>query len=117
MVLLTTKKRKTTPLQTGNMNLDDFLENDQELISKQISLRIRLSVFAYAYEMCNESLISDGEFDALCLQVDPSIETGNAKMDKFFKEEFNPSTGQWIHKHPELTGIVHLYKKYYLKKS
>lgn len=97
------------------MNLDDFLEDDQELISKQIRLRIRLSVFAYAYEFDNESLISDGEFDALCLQVDPSIETGNVKMDKFFKTEFNPSTGQWIHKHPELQRIIELYKKYYKK--
>lgn len=115
--MLTTKKKKTTPLQAGNMNLDNFLEDDQELISKQIRLRIRLSVFAYAYEFANESLISDAEFDALCLQVDPSIETGNAKMDKFFKEQFNPSTGQWIHKHPELAKIVHLYKKYYSEKS
>jgi NAD-dependent DNA ligase len=95
------------------MNLDDFLEDDQEKISKQIRLRIRLSVFAYAYEFANESLIPDSEFDALCLQVDPSIETGNAKMDKFFKEQFNPSTGQWIHRHPELEKIVNLYKMYY----
>ena len=81
--------------------------------SDQIRLRIRLSVAAYAYEICNDSIMSDSEFDRQCLLIDPSIETGNAKLDKFFKEEFDPSTGQWIHKHPELNGIVRIYKNYY----
>ena len=83
------------------------------VISDQIRLRIRLSVAAYAYEICNDSIMSDSEFDQQCLLIDPSIETGNAKLDKFFKEEFDPSTGQWIHKHPELNGIVRIYKNYY----
>jgi len=34
-------------------------------------------------------------------------------MDNFFKTEFNPSTGQWIHKHPELDKIKIIYHKYY----
>lgn len=81
--------------------------------SDQIRLRIRLSVAAYAYEICNDSIMSDSEFDQQSLLIDPSIETGNPKLDKFFKEEFDPSTGQWIHKHPELNGIVRIYKNYY----
>lgn len=47
--------------------------------------RIRLSVAAYAYEYKNESIMSDAEFDALALQIDPSVSTGNRKLDTFFK--------------------------------
>ena len=100
------------------MSLEDFFVEEEKTtwgsqIEKQIRLRIQLSVAAYAYEMCDESIMSDSDFDQKCLLVDPSIETGNKKMDKFFKEEFNPSTGQWIHKHPELSGIIAIYKNFY----
>jgi len=98
------------------MSLEDFFVEDEawgSTVEKQIRLRIRLSVAAYAYEICNESIMTDHEFDKKCLEIDPSIETGNKKMDKFFKEEFDPSTGQWIHKHPELAGIINIYKKFY----
>lgn len=97
------------------MSLEDFYVDETwgSKIEKQIRLRIRLSVAAYAYEMCDDSIISDAEFDRKCLEIDPSIETGNKKLDKFFKEEFDPSTGQWIHKHPELNGIVRIYKNFY----
>ena len=86
---------------------------DQDIISEQIRLRIQLSVYAYAYEFENESLISDHEFDALCLKVDPEIKTGNRKMDNFFKNKFDPSSGYWIHKHPERRIIAELYERYY----
>ena len=98
------------------MSLEDFFVEDEawgSTVEKQIRLRIRLSVAAYAYEICNESIMTDHEFDKKCLEIDPSIETGNKKMDEFFKEEFDPSTGQWIHKHPELAGIINIYKKFY----
>lgn len=80
---------------------------------KEIRNRIRLSIYAYAYEIKNESLISDGEFDKMALEIEPDIMTSNEKLDKFFFEEFNPSTGQWIHKHPELEKVAKLYDKYY----
>ena len=102
------------------MSLEDFYVEEKQTtwgseIEKQVRLRIQLSVAAYAYEMCDESIISDSEFDQKCLLIDPSIETGNKKLDKFFKEEFDPSTGQWIHKHPDLSGIVSIYKNFYSK--
>jgi len=75
--------------------------------------RIRVSVAAYAYEFHAQSFMSDAEYDQMCALVDTSIITNNAKLDKFFGEHFNPSTGQWIHKHPELDGIKQLYEKYY----
>ena len=86
-------------------------------VERQIRLRIQLSVYAYAYEIANETLIPDHEFDCMCLKVDPSVKTGNKKMDKFFEKEFNPSTGQWIHKHPELGKIVNIYRKHYTKEQ
>lgn len=80
---------------------------------KEIRNRIRLSIYAYAYEFKNESLISDGEFDKMALEIEPDIMTSNEKLDKFFFEEFDSSTGQWIHKHPELEKVAKLYDKYY----
>lgn len=90
--------------------------------------RIRLSIAAYAYEFKNESIMSDGEFDKLCLQINPNkstIEDSHDEkqiqrydiLDKFFKEEFSPDTGQWIHKHPELEIVAWCYKKHYKRKK
>lgn len=100
------------------MSLEDFFVEEEKPtwgseIEKQIRLRIRLSIAAYAYEKCDDSIISDAEFDKKCLEINPKIETGNKKLDDFFRSEFDPSTGQWIHKHPELHKIAELYKKYY----
>jgi NAD-dependent DNA ligase len=83
------------------------------MINQEIRNRIKLSVAAYAYEMEDDSIMSDADFDNLCREIKVNETTGNEKMDNFFKTEFNPSTGQWIHKHPELNKIAEIYKKYY----
>lgn len=83
--------------------------------SREISNRIKISVAAYAYEFEDDSIMSDGDFDALALKIDPKVSTGNKKMDRFFKETFSPHTGQWIHKHPEIEGIKRIYLKHYKK--
>ena len=75
--------------------------------------RIRLSVAAYAYECKNDSIISDSEFDALALKIDPNKKTGNSKMDSFFKKHFATDTGMWIHRHPEKHKLDYLYRSYY----
>lgn len=67
--------------------------------------RIYLSVYAYLYEFEHNSPISDDEFDELSLAIKPEMETGHPVLDKFFREEFDPSTGMWIHKHPELDKV------------
>jgi hypothetical protein len=103
------------------MNIDDFLAVESattiERTAKelQIWLRIRLSIAAYAYEFCDNSIMSDAQFDRMCDSIKPSIKTGNKVMDKFFAEKFDPSTGQWIYKHPELDKIKRLYETYYNK--
>jgi hypothetical protein len=68
-----------------------------------------VSVWAYAYEMLDDPLVSDAEFDLECIQVDLGIDTGNATMDKFFKDNFDPFTGQWVHKHPDKLGLHKIY--------
>ena len=75
--------------------------------------RIRLSLWAYAYEMRGESLVSDKVFDEEARKVDLSVDTGNAKMDKWFKENFADYTGSWIGKHPELDKLAALYERLY----
>jgi len=98
------------------MSLEQFMGDESGWGTKiefQTWLRIKLSIAAYAYEFENSEIMSDADFDKKCLQVDPSIKTTNKRLDTFFKKEFDASTGQWIHKHPELNKIKELYKTYY----
>lgn len=64
-----------------------------------------VSVWAYAYEILNESIVDDATFDRVCKEIDLNIDTGNVKLDQWFKENFDPCTGQWIWKHPDLKQI------------
>jgi hypothetical protein len=68
--------------------------------------RIRLCVAAYAYEVLGAPVMSDAAFDALALTSDPSITTG--RFDEWWRAEFQPHTGQWIHTHPDLSGVARL---------
>jgi hypothetical protein len=99
------------------VTVDDFFTDDPvkwgTAVEKEIKRRIKLSVAAYSYEFADVSIISDAEFDKLSYEIDVSIITGNSVMDKFFKTSFDPSTGQWIHKHPQIDRIKQLYKLYY----
>lgn len=61
--------------------------------------------------------MSDAEFDRLSLEIDLSKTTSNQKMDSFFKKHFNPSTGVWIRKHPELDKLRYLYYVLYKKEE
>jgi hypothetical protein len=62
--------------------------------------RIRLAVWAYAYEKLNESLVSDETFDREAELVDLKVATGNPKMDLWFRKNFAACTGQWVNQHP-----------------
>jgi predicted small secreted protein len=100
------------------MSLEAFFEDEEtpvwgSPIEKQRRLRIKLCIAAYAYEFESESIISDAEFDKMCLDVDLTVDTENEMMDNYFKQHFDPSTGQWIHQHPEINKIKDLYSKYY----
>ena len=83
------------------------------MFNREIKNRILVSVAAYAYEYLNAPIMSDAEFDALAQQIDLTQDTGNKKLDDFFKNNFNADTGLWIHKHPEKTKLKYLHKEYY----
>lgn len=97
--------------------LESFFTDEKPVwgtdVEREVRLRIVLSVAAYSYEYENDSIMSDAEFDKTCLRVQPSMKTGNDRMDRFFRNKFDPSTGQWIRKHPELTRIKKIYNDYY----
>ena len=73
--------------------------------------RIKLSLWAYAYDFESDSMVSDGEFDDECKKVRLEVDTNRPDLDKWWRDNFSPSTGQWIRKHPELDGIKKLYKR------
>lgn len=75
----------------------------------EIRNRIQLSICAYAYEYRSVSLVADADFDAAAFAIRPAMATGKEELDKFFLEEFTPSTGMWIRKHPDLPGIAKRY--------
>lgn len=77
--------------------------------------RIRLAVYAYAYELRDESLATDHEFDQLARSIDPAVTTGNAVLDQFFRDHYQPDSGMWIHQHPDLDGIATIYHRYYIQ--
>jgi len=80
---------------------------------KQTRLRIKVAVAAYAYEILNQSIISDGEYDRLAKRIDPNKLTGNEVMDDFFRRHFKPHTGMWIHDHPEKSGLANILARVY----
>lgn len=72
--------------------------------------RIRLTLWAYAYEVAGSSIVSDSQFDAEALLSDTSIDTGH--IDDWWRSCFSPHTGMWIHIHPELDKVGKLYDRY-----
>jgi len=85
----------------------------QTKLEKERMNRIRLSIYAYAYEVENDSLVSDEEFDRLSRSIDPNVSTNHKVMDSFFRKKFHPDTGMWIHEHPEINRIKELYEKHH----
>lgn len=71
--------------------------------------RIRLTLWAYAYEIANAPFVSDERFDTEARQSDLSIETGY--LDDWWRTCFSPSTGMWIYMHPELEKVRKMYDR------
>lgn len=72
-----------------------------------------MSLWAYAYEIVGDSVVSDEKFDAECKLVDLSVSTTRPDLDEWWKNNFTPHTGMWIHNHPELDFIKRLYERFY----
>lgn len=82
----------------------------RSIIEQEVKRRIDIAVWAYAYEVMDAPLVDDSVFDLECMFVDLTVRTGNVVMDTFFEQEFNPSTGLWILKHPNIEGVKRIYK-------
>ncbi len=79
---------------------------------REKQLRICVALWAYAYEIMSDPLVSDARFDTVCKEIDLMQSTGNAKMDIWFQENFSPDTGQWIWTHPGLERLQQMYKRW-----
>ncbi len=79
-------------------------------VNPEIRNRIRLSVAAYAYEVRNDPIMTDAEFDILSTKIAPGVPTGDVKFDRFFSTYFTPHSGMWIHRHPDKAGLERVYK-------
>lgn len=82
-------------------------------VCEETRRRIKLSVWAYAYEVRNIALVNDGLYDFQSSLVDLSKSTNRPDLDFWFNCNFDPCTGIWIHKHPELDKIINLFERYY----
>lgn len=90
-------------------------------VSEEIRRRILLSIWAYAYEFEAISLVDDFTYDQEALKVNLDLNTSyegrnNSEIDKWFKENYNASSGMWIRNHPNLKRIKELYM-YHLEKK
>lgn len=74
--------------------------------------RIRVAVAAWAYEVRNDPIMSDAEFDALARSIDLGRSTQNQDMDQWFQENFNPNTGLWVYLHPDKGGLERIYRMF-----
>lgn len=81
--------------------------------------RIKIAVAAWAYEKGFKPIMSDGDYDELSKLVDAerAIATGNSRLDNFFRRHFDPSSGIWIHGHPDQRGLENIYARYYQQKK
>ena len=87
------------------------MESDDVKSENEKRRRIRLALWAYAYEIRDHSLVSDQEFDTEARLVDLSVDTDRPDLDVWYRENFAPYTGSWIHKHPELSRIEKTYAR------
>lgn len=85
------------------------------LVERERRRRIRVSVAAYAYEVKASPIMSDADFDHLCLEINPMRSTDNDVVDAFFRKHFSPSTGMWVRSHPDVEGLARIYDKHWSK--
>lgn len=81
------------------------------MINEEIRNRLKISVYAFAYEIKHDSLISDYEYDLLAKKINVNVSTNNKLLDEFFRDCYTPDSGMWVTKHPELGKLNKLYEK------
>jgi hypothetical protein len=96
-------------MATPTRNRDLFWQPWGTPVEIERRRRIRLSVWAYAYEIVGEPIVEDWRFDIEAYASDPTIITG--RLDDWWRASFQPFTGQWIHSHPETDRLTRLYRR------
>lgn len=71
--------------------------------------RIMVLLAALAYEKGYPEFMTDARFDELCNEIDLKKSTNRKDLDEWFKDNFNPHTGQWVSCFPELKRLETLY--------
>jgi hypothetical protein len=104
-----TPRREAASLRLARMQARKY----NPIVDTETRLRIKVALYAYTYEFESVPLVSDGEFDDLCSKINLEVSTRRPDLDKWFRDNFEPHTGQWIHKHPELEKLKHIYEEYY----
>lgn len=79
------------------------------IIERETRRRVHLCVATYAYEVADQPIMSDGQWDELAQKIDTRMGTGHPLLDEYFLTEFSPMTGLWIHDHPELEKVRHAF--------
>lgn len=79
-------------------------------VHEETRRRIRVAVAAWAYEVHNDPIMSDAEFDELARQIDLDQSTARGDLDEWFANHFHPDTGIWVHDHPEKDGLERVYQ-------
>lgn len=105
--------------EVGNMsNTQDEISRLQHMsrIEAEIRRRIRIAVWAYAYEVKADPFVTDAEYDEECRRVNLALDTSyegrdNSEIDAWFRDNFSPDTGQWIWRHPNLPRIASMYEQ------
>jgi len=67
--------------------------------------RMNVLLWAYAYEMRDDSLVDDFHFDRVCREIDLSIDTDRPDLDEWFRDNFDPCTGSWIYYYPHTAAL------------
>ena len=75
--------------------------------------RILISVYAYAYEIKDTSIINDFKYDELALEIDLKASTNRPDLDLWFQQNYHSCTGGWIYEHPELDKIKNIYDTHF----
>lgn len=99
-----------------HMNLHGLFSRQRKPTPCEVETRrrIRIAIAAYAYEITANNTMTDQEYDSesLILQKNLHIDTTRPHLDKWFRENFEPDTGMWIHNHPELDKLASYYYRY-----
>ncbi len=88
------------------------IERWGSFIEVETRRRIHLAIATYAYEIADDPIMSDSQWDWLAQSIQPQATTGHPLLDEFFIVHFSPMTGMWVHDHPQLDALKRDYGQF-----